>query len=323
MKCWTNYARLSKIQLSVRFSDKSLGRRPVFSMNKPGYFFKSIIPFLIAVILTLVAAIPVTVIYVIRTLHSTSGNMDSFFQTLLTLTTDASFSQALNVIYGILGLLVFGCWYRKVFVLPFQNKPKKYPSGFSFHTIAALIILAFGLQYICSLVVDLTGAIHPAWISSYNQMMTEAGYENVSILLALYSVLIAPIVEELLFRGLVFRYSRYALPFWAANVWQAFLFGLIHMNVVQGVYAFTMGLFLGWVCRRGRGIKYSIVLHIIFNILGTFYSGFFSGTTALSYPIFISIGIVLAVFGLWLFYTDFLVEPERRRRPKENREDFS
>ena len=289
-------------------------------MNKPGYFFKSIIPFLIAIILTLVAAIPVTILYIVQTLHSSSGNMDTFFQTLMALTTDAAFSQAVNVVYGILGLIIFGCWYRKVFVLPFQNKRKKYPTGFSFHTIAALIILAFGLHYICTLVVDILGRIHPAWITAYNQTMTNAGYGNLSILLAVYAVLIAPIVEELLFRGLIFRYSRYALPFWAANIWQALLFGILHMNIVQGVYAFTVGLFLGWICKRGRGIKYSIVLHIIFNILGTFYSGFFSGTTALSYPIFIGIGIALAIFGLWLFYTDFLMEPERKRK---NEEDFS
>ena len=77
------------------------------------------------------------------------------------------------------------------------------------------------------------------------------------------------------------------------------------MNVLQGVYAFTVGLVLGFICHRGRGIKYGILLHILFNLVGVFYSGLIELTTALSYSLFIGIGLALTAFALWLFYTDF------------------
>ena len=59
------------------------------------------------------------------------------------------------------------------------------------------------------------------------------------------TVCLAPIGEELVFRGLTMKYAEKAFGrFWAANLLQAFLFGVIHMNWVQGVYAFFGGLVL-------------------------------------------------------------------------------
>ncbi|MFQ6806449.1 MAG: lysostaphin resistance A-like protein [Lachnospiraceae bacterium] len=43
----------------------------------------------------------------------------------------------------------------------------------------------------------------------------------------------APVVEELIYRGLTLKIFQKAFPFWAANVMQAALFGLMHMNLIQ------------------------------------------------------------------------------------------
>ena len=66
-----------------------------------------------------------------------------------------------------------------------------------------------------------------------------------------------------------------------------------------------MGPFLGWVCRRGHGIRYSIPVHIVFNIIGCFFSGLISISLMFSYVGFAVFGVVLTIFALWLFYTDF------------------
>lgn len=274
-------------------------------MKKTGNFFKSIIPFLLVWVIQIVITIPMTIIYAIKTLNESGGDFDSLMGSLMTISSDQNFTQSVNVLYGIAALIIFGIWYYRVFVKPFRKRTRKYPTGFSFHTIASVIFLAVGLQYVCTLVVDLIGRIRPEWIMKYNQMMETAGYSDLSFMLIIYSVIMAPIVEEIIFRGLIFRYARHAMPFWAANIWQALLFGVLHMNLVQGIYAFTIGLFFGWICHRGRGIKYSIPVHIIFNIFGCFYSELFTFTTALNYPIFIGLGIALTIFAMWLFYTDF------------------
>lgn len=74
------------------------------------------------------------------------------------------------------------------------------------------------------------------------------------------------IVEELSMRGIVYhRMKRY----WGkrrAIVWSAVVFGAYHMNVVQGVYAFALGLFMAWVCERYDNLWASVVVHMSANL---------------------------------------------------------
>lgn len=279
-------------------------------MRKTGSFFRSIVPFLAAVALQLAVSIPLNIVYMFLYAAENDGGLTGFSDAINAASSDTALIQAVNLVYGILAFLVFVFWYRRVFVLPFRKKKREArtdqrPSGFSFHNVLALIFLAVSLQYVTTFVVDIASGLHPAWLESYTGMMETVGYSNASVILIIYSVILAPILEETIFRGLIFRYARIALPFWAANIWQALLFGILHMNVLQGIYAFTVGLVLGFICHRGRGIKYSILLHMLFNIIGVFYSGLIELTTALNYPLFMGIGIALTAFALWLFYTDF------------------
>ena len=85
----------------------------------------------------------------------------------------------------------------------------------------------------------------------------------------IYSVCLAPIGEELIFRGVTMRIARRSFPFWAANLIQAVLFGIFHMNMIQGIYAAVLGLFLGYVCEKGGSIYLAIVFHFLFNLWGT------------------------------------------------------
>ena len=279
-------------------------------MRKAGNFFKSIVPFLVAIVLQLAVSVPLYMIYTFLHAGENGGGLAGVAGALDSAGSNTTLIQVINLIYGVLAVMIFVTWYRKVFVLPFRRKRKENqvsqrPTGFSFHNVVALFFLAVGLQYVTTFVVDIVSRLHPAWLTAYQNVMDTAGYGSISPMLVFYSALLAPVVEETIFRGLIFRYARYAFPFWIANIWQALLFGLLHMNMLQGIYAFTTGLILGFICHRGHGIRYSILLHILFNLVGLFYSGLIEVTTALSYPLFISLGIALTAFALWLFYTDF------------------
>lgn len=283
-------------------------------MRKVGSFFKSILPFLIAFLLSLIVTIPTEIIYIINHLRDNSSGIMEIAKAA---TSDTMFLQTVNFIYGIVGLIIFIIWYQKVFVEPFRHKKKtNYPTGFSFHTIMSILFLGIGLQFVAKLIVDIVANIRPEWMDAYRSLIENAGYQDPSILLILYSVILAPIVEETIFRGLVFRYARHALPFWLANVWQALLFGLMHMNFMQSIYAFLLGLFLGFVCHRGRGIKYSILVHIVFNFVGTICSDLIDIMTSFNYYLIIGAGIALTIFALWLFYTDFTPVKSRKRQPE-------
>lgn len=59
---------------------------------------------------------------------------------------------------------------------------------------------------------------------------------------------VAPLVEEIVFRLLFLRAGKMVMPFWAANILQAALFGIYHSVTIQKVYGFLMGLIIGCVC---------------------------------------------------------------------------
>ena len=129
----------------------------------------------------------------------------------------------------------------------------------------------------------------------------------------LYSVLLAPVCEELIFRGTTMHLARKAVPFWLANVMQAFLFGLFHMNWIQGIYAFALGLVLGYVCEKGGSIYYSIFLHFLFNFWGTVISNALAGmeSTVLLSVIMLVVTIVSLTLGFFLFVSGTRIKKER------------
>ncbi|MCU6762560.1 CAAX amino terminal protease self-immunity [uncultured Roseburia sp.] len=277
-------------------------------------FFKSFLPFILFFLIQLAVTIPMMVIQVIIHFLFSDTPADTgvnFISYTLSLLQDTAFLQRLSVVFSITIIIIFGIWYRKVFVTPFRKKKKRYWSGFSVHIFFALIFLAFGLQYITVLLTSGISWIRPEWMVTYNQTLYSAGFDAISILLAIYTIILAPIGEEIAFRGLTYRFARKALPFWGANILQAALFGLMHMNVVQGIYSFFLGLILGWLCRTGRSIKYAVILHMLYNLLGSIFSGFFDLTTAFSFAGFSAIGIALTIFALYIYNSEFQIQNDR------------
>lgn len=75
---------------------------------------------------------------------------------------------------------------------------------------------------------------------------------------------IAPIVEELWFRGLVMESLRpYGNGF--AIFVSAILFGLTHANLEQFFYAAALGVFLGYIAIATESIVTTTIMHAIFN----------------------------------------------------------
>ncbi len=75
-----------------------------------------------------------------------------------------------------------------------------------------------------------------------------------------------PVLEEILFRRIVYdllyRYTGFA----AAAVISSFLFAAYHMNMIQGIYAFIMGMFFCAMYHRDHEIYVPVALHIGANL---------------------------------------------------------
>ncbi|MBQ8866870.1 MAG: CPBP family intramembrane metalloprotease [Bacteroidaceae bacterium] len=80
--------------------------------------------------------------------------------------------------------------------------------------------------------------------------------------------LVAPWVEELLFRGAILqRLNRGRRSPWRGIVLSALLFGLIHVNPAQVFFAIPMGIALGWITVQTRSLWPAIIGHVVNNSL--------------------------------------------------------
>jgi CAAX amino terminal protease family protein len=86
------------------------------------------------------------------------------------------------------------------------------------------------------------------------------------------TVIIAPISEEVIFREWIYNFLKKRTKFY--NIIQAFLFALYHFILVQSIYAFISGIFLGNVKRKTDSLETVIFCHSFFNLIGLQYLGY-------------------------------------------------
>lgn len=87
-----------------------------------------------------------------------------------------------------------------------------------------------------------------------------------NIILIIIAVgIVAPFIEEIIFRGLVYSELRKISSVTVTIVIQALLFGIYHMNIVQGVYAAFFGVILGIIVYKTDSIWAPILTHCAFN----------------------------------------------------------
>lgn len=195
---------------------------------------------------------------------------------------------------GIIGngfFLIFGfLWLRR---LNFSDTDRKMEKSLSLKTLGFLMTAGVAIQLVTDVMLIFLQLVSPEIMESYGKVMESLGMMSPTVCSVLYTVVFAPVAEELAFRGLTMRILKHAFPFWGANVIQALLFALLHGNLVQGVYAFLAGLFFGWLLRAYGTLKASILCHLAVNLSGTVL-GFF-------YPDFVVLLPGAAVFTFAAF----------------------
>ena len=144
-----------------------------------------------------------------------------------------------------------------------------------------LLVLGLVLQVTLSVVLTMVLPLFPEVMEFYLELMELAGISGQTDLVTLLDIaVLAPIAEEAICRGVALEFCLRAtcpeprpaaggeIPrarFWAANVAQALIFAVMHLNIVQGAYALVLGLLLGWIVRRTGRLRYAALLHMAVN----------------------------------------------------------
>ena len=190
--------------------------------------------------------------------HIITGDLDAIEQAIFQ-ATESAWGYFLAAAIGMLILLLWkkpGFWRYEIWA---EGKPMK------FGTFCGILCVFLGCQLLSQL-----GLVGFELILNAFGLSIAEGVEALSVdpdnfSMFLYASLLAPITEEILFRGLV---QRSLMPFGKrfAILCSAFTFGLFHGNLIQTPYAFVVGLVLGYVAAE-YSIGWAMLLHMINNLV--------------------------------------------------------
>lgn len=150
------------------------------------------------------------------------------------------------------------CWKRKIAIkelIPYRKI--RFSTG-------VLVVVSTCLMY--PLLVVLNAITLLFTNSATAQMQVEMANLNIVI----YTLIIAvtpACVEEFVFRGVLFQTYRKRRVF-SAILLSAFLFGCMHMNLNQFVYAFVMGIYMAFLVEGTGSIISSMLAHFTLNFIG-------------------------------------------------------
>lgn len=282
-------------------------------MKKVGNFFLMFVPTIVVLAFQYFAiffAVGVTMMFFLAKGQSFLGSMDDLANILL----HPDFNIAILLMFGFMTISCCGIWYHCSCGGEIIPPPKK---EFNLLQFTGVALIVPGVQIISNLMVTVIATLLPSALEMYEELLETSGMgDELSIAMIIYSVILAPIGEELTFRGVTLRIGRKALPFWAANLIQAFLFAAFHMNLIQASYTFVLGLIFGYVCEKGGSIYYAIFLHVLFNFWGTIVAPFIA---ELKHPVailgFFAAVIACTIIGLLLFIKGMKQKEAKRLRP--------
>lgn len=190
-------------------------------------------------------------------------------------------SLIISLVTGLIILALLLLFIKKKVVPPCKlNK-------ISFKTILYIAIFCFGTAVIMGILVGLLTLIFP----SYKEISNLMQESHTSIFKLFVIVVFAPIFEEIFFRGVIFGYLKKNYNIVLAIILQALVFGILHGNIVQGIYAFILGVILALIYYYTNSLYSSIVFHLIFNLLG----GVVIPILYIKFPFIIFIFIPLAI----------------------------
>lgn len=128
-----------------------------------------------------------------------------------------------------------------------------------------MLLFCMGAQLVNSLWISVVEASLNVFGKSAMELLESVAGDSDTFSMFLYASILAPIGEEILFRGYVLRSLRpYGKRF--AVLGSAVLFGLFHGNLLQTPYAILMGLVLGYVAVE-YSVIWSIALHMFNNLV--------------------------------------------------------
>jgi membrane protease YdiL (CAAX protease family) len=167
---------------------------------------------------------------------------------------------------ALLVLFVLYRSYPEKFSEPFVRRKQNWGRSFliAVYSFMVLVPVIFPLTFGWSLLLELIG-IEP---KAQDAVQIFAQLDNLPILLSMVflTVVVAPVSEEFLFRGCLYRFIKGRSTILLALIVTNLLFAALHQNLLSLLPLFLLGTALAYVYEKSGDLKVPILLHGIFNL---------------------------------------------------------
>lgn len=141
----------------------------------------------------------------------------------------------------------------------------KYKLNIKIYLFSVLILIGYNLVYGNSLGILIESVDKNSWI-----FKTMSDLMQNSIVAFISMLLVAPVFEEIIFRGIILEQLSVRYSKMMSVLVSAILFGVFHFNFIQGINAFFLGIILGTIYIKTDSLMPCILVHFANNL--TFYA---------------------------------------------------
>lgn len=138
------------------------------------------------------------------------------------------------------------------------------------------------------------------------QTANQAFFAGTAVYEFLGSCLLIPIAEELLFRGVVYQRLKLMIGVYPAVICSALIFGLVHVNLVQFLYAAVLGCLLAFLYEKTGFFYVPVLGHIAANTVavvraetGWLYFGYAADAKGIGFTTVMLVAAGAAIWGFW------------------------
>lgn len=195
-------------------------------------------------------------------------------------------------------------------------------------SLTGAIFLGLSFAFVLGIVLDLLPIPESVW-EEYAEYSAGISDQSRPLLSFLATVIVAPITEEIFFRGLIYTRLKRGMPTIVAILVESAIFGAMHGAAIWMAYAFVLGIVMTLLYEKFGSILVSIAFHAAFNLAGGYLVPMMDSENGIVYWAALAIGAAISLgAAAWLIsMPKYRLEPvlaggmEEHTQEAETRED--
>lgn len=196
----------------------------------------------------------------------TQTDVEKVTESIQSLVTDPEFLTGITVLGTLLSVILSVTWYGLVYGKKKTAQEKEFfkKKVCRIQNFVTVAVACISVYFFAVLIVEVMTLLCPDVVKQFEETMNMSFGGN-PVLGTIAVVVLAPIGEECLMRGLIRKWLQKYFSVPAVILISGVLFGVFHMNIVQGIYVIPMGILFAYIACRTDSVWLAIFAHFVNN----------------------------------------------------------